>query len=77
MISDIFGDSKGSELYKCISAQTGIPQATFRLLRDTFLIKPGKTLLQSHLDNGCTLQLSMPCFGGGRGRFIAMRLYSL
>ena len=68
-LSNMKASSRGRELYSMLSAITGIPNTMMRLMRGKTILKPHVSLLESGLENGCTIDLYTPGCGGGKGSY--------
>ena len=71
-MSDVSGSFKTSELFSRMTAITGIPPSDMRLLLGQKKLKPNKTLRNSGIVNGCSINLSVIGHGGGKGMHIIM-----
>ena len=71
-LSNMKASSRGRELYSMLSAITGIPNTMMRLMRGKTILKPHVSLLESGLENGCTIDLYTPGCGGGKGIIIIL-----
>ena len=65
-VSNMKASSRGCELYSILRAMTGIPNTMMRLMRGKTRLKPHVSLLESGLENGCTIDLYITGCGGGK-----------
>ena len=67
-LSGLFCSSRNGELYSQMSAKIGISTSVIRLLLGRRALYPEQTLEQSGITNGSMIHLSVPGYGGGKGK---------